>query len=147
MSFIFKSALLISAACAAAACSQAETKAPSTQTTEATQTVWQAAHVDAKGASALLSSHPEIIVLDVRTPGEIQNGHIQGAIFADFNSSEFESQLAELDRTAPYIVHCHSGGRSTKALTALEEMGFTNITHMDGGISGWNKADLPLTRS
>jgi len=145
----FKICLVISAALMAA-CSQAKTQTvevtpPDTAVTA--QTEWRAKHVDATGASALLASRPDVVVLDVRTPGEIEKGHIQGAVFADFNGSEFKTQLAGLDRRAPYIVHCRSGGRSTKALTTLKEMGFTDITHMDGGIKGWKKADLPLTKS
>lgn len=105
-----------------------------------------AKHVDVQGAYALLSKNPNAVVLDVRTPKEIAGGYIEGAVFADFFDDNFTEQLTKLDRDTPYLVHCKSGGRSTKALTRMSELGFTNITHMDGGLDGWKRENLPLTR-
>lgn len=110
----------------------------------AAQTDFQVSYVDAKGARDILASNPQAVILDIRTAKEVSEGHIDGAVFADFYAADFDAQLTKLDRRVPYIVHCRSGGRSTKALTTLERLGFTNITHMDGGIRGWNSADLPL---
>jgi len=59
--------------------------------------------------------------LDIRTPEEIEKGHIPDAIFSDFQSNDFSEKLSKLDRNTPYIVHCAGGGRSTKALKVLEE--------------------------
>ncbi len=102
-------------------------------------------HVNAQEASTLLAAMPETIVLDVRTPKEIQGGHIEGAKFANFYDADFAEQLTKLDRQTPYLIHCKGGGRSTKALTTLKELGFTNVTHMDGGLDGWKREKLPLT--
>ncbi len=102
-------------------------------------------HVNAQEASSLLATVPETIVLDVRTPKEIKGGHIEGAKFANFYDADFAEQLTKLDRQTPYLIHCKGGGRSTKALTTLKELGFTNITHMDGGLDGWKREKLPLT--
>lgn len=126
------------------ACSAAQTEAK-TNSSEAAQRL-QVKHVDAQGAQALLLANPDAVVLDVRTPKEIEDGHIQGAVFADFLGGNFKENVSRLDKSAPYIIHCKGGGRSTKALSILETMGFTNITHMDGGLDGWKRADLPLTR-
>jgi len=52
--------------------------------------------------------------------------------------------VLKLDKDAPYLITCGSGGRSTKALTTLEELGFTNVTHLDGGMKDWHKAELPV---
>ena len=125
-----------------------ETSTPKTTTSSsAAVSEFQVKHVDAKRAHALLTSQPEAVILDVRTPEEIKDGHIEGAVFANFYDEDFAQQLTKLNRDIPYIVHCRSGGRSTKALNALEELGFTNITHMDGGINGWKRKNLPLTKS
>ena len=107
---------------------------------------FQVNYVTALGAKTLLDRKAEIVVLDIRTPEEVAKGHIDRAVFADFYAEDFRQQLTKLDPSAHYIVHCRSGGRSTKALTTLKELGFTKITHMDGGLRDWNKADLPLTQ-
>lgn len=130
-----------------AACEQAKTETQPVQSSQQISSALKVAHVDAKGAQALLTSNPKAVVLDVRTPKEIKGGYIEGAVFADFMNEDFAQKLTKLDRDTPYIVHCKGGGRSTKALTTLEELGFTNITHMDGGLDGWKREKLPLTKS
>ena len=130
-----------------ASCTRANTDDSRLQVTEQASQQFHVTHVDAVGAQALLKTKPEAIVLDIRTPKEVAKGHIEGAVFADFYADDFAEQLTRLDKETHYVVHCGSGGRSTKALSTLEELGFTNITHMDGGIQGWNKANLPLTKS
>ena len=102
-------------------------------------------HADAKAASAILAASTDIRILDIRTPGEYSQGHIQGANMIDFKSANFAQEISKLDRHTPYVVHCASGGRSTKSLELFKELGFTNITHLDGGILGWKEAGLPLT--
>jgi len=52
--------------------------------------------------------------------------------------------VLKLDKDTPYLITCESGGRSTKALTTTEELGFTNVTHLDGGMKDRNKSGLPL---
>lgn len=104
-------------------------------------------HVNSIEAKSLLDTQPELVVLDIRTPKEIKEGHIEGAIFVDFKNHDFADQLSKLDRSTSYIVHCAGGGRSMKALIVLEELGFTDITHLDGGMIGWSEASLPITTS
>ncbi|MEP3891113.1 MAG: rhodanese-like domain-containing protein [Hellea sp.] len=118
--------------------------AASTNTQAASE--FQVNYVTALGAHALLAEKPESVVLDIRTPKEVAKGHIEGAVFADFYADDFAERLTRLDKETHYVVHCGSGGRSTKALSTLEELGFINITHMDGGLRDWNKANLPLTQ-
>lgn len=135
------------AALSLAACGQAETETLPAQESSEMSPALKVTYVDAKGAYALLKVKPKTVVLDIRTPKEIKNGFIEGAVFADFYDTEFAQQLTKLDRDTPYVIHCGSGGRSTKALTTLKELGFTNITHMDGGMNDWKSANLPLTKS
>ena len=103
------------------------------------------AHADAKAASKLVAE-PGVIVLDVRTPKEFAQGHIAQAQNIDFNSPAFESELAKLERGASYVVHCASGKRSTAALATLQKLGFTKVTHLDGGFMAWQAAGLPVAK-
>lgn len=136
--------IFLGAAAMMTACSGAKTNTSQSQTPQTSSLTVM--HVDAHGAQALLSSNPKAVVLDIRAPKEIKTGHIEGAVFANFFEEDFEEQLTRLDKSTPYIVHCKGGGRSTKALSVLAELGFTDITHLDGGLDGWKKAKLPLTK-
>jgi rhodanese-related sulfurtransferase len=96
-------------------------------------------------APLMLKDNPQMIVLDVRTAKEFNEGHIEGAINIDFHAPDFEDQISELSRDVPYLVHCRSGRRSTLALETLKTMEFTDITHLDGGVKAWTSAGLNLT--
>lgn len=86
------------------------------------------------------------ILLDVRTPGEFKRGRIADSTNVNLDGDDFEAQLAKLDKTKPYLVLCHSGGRSTYSLATLKKLGFTRLYHLDGGIAAWMKAGLPVTK-
>jgi len=107
-----------------------------------TQTV---THADAKEAAKLVAKN-EVVVLDVRTPGEFSAGHITGATNIDFLAGDFSERLAKLDREKSYLVHCASGGRSTKALPQLSKLGFKRIVHLDGGFKAWQAAGNPVEK-
>lgn len=89
--------------------------------------------------------HPDR-VLDVRTPGEFSEGHLQGARNIDFTSPEFRDRVRSLNRNRTYLVYCRSGNRSGKALEVFRELGFASVLHMDGGTLAWNAAGLPLEK-
>lgn len=102
-------------------------------------------HVDATEARALLASDGDVIVLDVRTPGEFEAVHIDraGAMNIDVDGENFDQQIAGLDRDKTYVVHCAAGipgGRSERATKALSELGFEDVRHLDGGINAWKEA-------
>jgi rhodanese-related sulfurtransferase len=88
-----------------------------------------------------------IITLDVRTPGEFNEGHIEGAKLIDFQSGNFESEIATLDKTKTYAVYCRSGSRSGQAVKVMSDAGFTNIYNLDGGVIDWANAGLPLVNN
>jgi phage shock protein E len=102
-------------------------------------------HVDPAGAEALLANH-SVVVLDIRTPAEFQAGHLEGARNIDFNAPGFAQALGALDRSTTYLVHCASGGRSTRSLPTFAELRFRNVIHLDGGIRGWLGAGKPVVR-
>ena len=85
-----------------------------------------------------------VITLDVRTPGEFNEGHIEGALLVDFESGNFENEIAALDKTKTYAVYCRSGSRSGQAVKIMSDAGFTNIYNLDGGVIDWANAGLPL---
>lgn len=99
-------------------------------------------HVDISVAEALaMLSKNQAIALDVRTPGEIANGKISGALDYNFRDKEFGKNILALEKTKPYIVYCKSGGRSAKAAKLMTDAGFTDVYNMLGGFSAWQPQD------
>lgn len=85
------------------------------------------------------------IILDVRTPGEFSEGHIQNARNIDWNDSNFDGQVSKIDKSTTLYVYCLSGGRSASAASHLRELGFKNVLELEGGMMGWRSAGLPET--
>ena len=88
-----------------------------------------------------------IITLDVRTPGEFNEGHIDGAQLIDFQSGNFESEIETLDKSKTYAVYCRSGSRSGQAVKIMSDAGFTNLYNLNGGVIDWSSAGLPLVNN
>lgn len=95
--------------------------------------------------SKQLKASENPIIMDVRTPGEFAEGHIQNALNIDWNASNFDAQVSKLDKTATIYVYCLSGGRSSSAANHLREYGFKNVLELDGGMMAWRSAVLPET--
>jgi rhodanese-related sulfurtransferase len=101
---------------------------------------------DAKGAADLLAKDPSIKILDVRTPEEYAEVHLENATLVDFRAADFEQKVGELDRDATWLVHCRSGGRSMGALDVMKKLGFKHLHHLDGGMLAWQAAELPVAK-
>jgi len=84
-----------------------------------------------------LDSHDNAQLIDVRTPGEFAGGNIEGSVNIDFNGSTFEQDIQTLDKNAPVLIYCRSGGRSAQALKIFEANGFTNVLELEGGYMNW----------
>lgn len=91
-----------------------------------------------------LVENPDIFLLDVRSPGEWENGYIAGAEFAwvDEFLSSMEVMPADLD--TPIVVYCGSSYRAGIVTVWLRLMGYSDVRNLIGGINAWNAAGLPL---
>lgn len=83
-------------------------------------------------------------VIDVRTPEEFAEGHIEGATLIDFYSATFSDDIAALDPGAEYLVYCRSGNRSGQAVSLMRSLGITQVYDLDGGVIAYGAAGLPL---
>lgn len=77
-------------------------------------------------------------ILDVRTPEEFSEEHIDNAANVNWKDSDFETKALEYDKSKPVFVYCLSGGRSKKAAEKLNELGFATVYELEGGIMKWN---------
>ena len=87
-----------------------------------------------------LMKSPDAVILDVRTPQEIQEGFIPGTkVFIDFNNEPFEEKAKTLDKSKSYLVVCRSGARSAKACKIMSELGFKGpLYNLAKGVSEWD---------
>jgi rhodanese-related sulfurtransferase len=88
----------------------------------------------------------DFVVLDVRTPGEFAQGHLEGAVLVDYLSPGFREEMAGLDKKKTYLVYCRTGNRSTSAMGIMSELGFHSTYHLEGGIKRWLEEGLPAVR-
>ena len=88
-----------------------------------------------------------VVTLDVRTPAEFAEGHIEGARLIDFQSGNFESEIAGLDKEATYAVYCRSGNRSGQAVAIMHDAGFHNVYNLEGGVIDWANEGLTLVQN
>jgi rhodanese-related sulfurtransferase len=80
----------------------------------------------------------KVVVLDVRTTQEFNEGHLPNAIHIDvMDSVAFVQQAGKLKKGKTYLVYCKSGRRSAKAAAIMEQQGFRHIWNMEGGITAW----------
>lgn len=90
------------------------------------------------------------LLVDIREPQERKDASIAGSISAPRGMLEFyaDSTLPyhkeEFDPNRRIILHCASGGRSALATDTLQQMGYTNVAHLDGGLKGWKEAGRPV---
>ena len=88
--------------------------------------------------------NPDFAILDVRTPEEVADGYIEGAVNIDFYEDDFRDQLDRLDRDKTYVIYCRSGGRSGSARDTMRELGFAEVHNILGGMNDWRAAGLPV---
>lgn len=83
-------------------------------------------------------------LIDLRTHGELHSiGPLAGAQNLDYNAGRLNGALSSLNKEAPVMVYCASGGRSAKAYTLLKQFGFKEVYDMEGGIRAWQQAGYP----
>lgn len=82
-------------------------------------------------------------ILDVRTEVEFKEGHIKNAINYDWYGSDFDHQIANLDKEKPVLFYCLSGNRSAAVSQKLLNLGFEELYELEGGMMMWRANKLP----
>lgn len=86
----------------------------------------------------------EVQLLDVRTPLEFAEVHIEGAVNVDIYDSEFVQNVEKsMDKGKKLYIYCRSGARSQQAASILAREGY-DLVNLDGGIIAWNASGKPL---
>ena len=95
---------------------------------------------------------PAVQIVDIRDPRELErDGTVPGALLAPRGMLEFWVDPASpyfkqvfADESKQFILFCGAGWRSALATKTLQDMGMTNVAHIDGGFSAWKKAAAPI---
>ncbi|MBA8960279.1 adenylyltransferase/sulfurtransferase [Rhodococcus percolatus] len=87
----------------------------------------------------LLDSGKDIELIDVREPVEWDIVHLPGAVLIPKDRILSGEALSELPQNKPIVLHCKTGVRSAEALAALKKAGFSDATHLQGGVIAWAK--------
>ena len=82
--------------------------------------------------------------IDVREESEFAKDHAKGARHLGKGILERDIETIIPDKQAAIILYCGGGFRSILAADALQQMGYVNVTSMDGGIRAWREAGYPL---
>lgn len=99
--------------------------------------------LSAKDFAEKIQKTPDATILDVRTPEEFENGHLNNAQNIDWNGDDFSGKVKAFDKSKPVFVYCLSGGRSASAANQLRSEGFKQVYELDGGILAWRNDNLP----
>jgi rhodanese-related sulfurtransferase len=102
--------------------------------------------LDTDKFAEMISAPSEKVILDVRTPEEFNEGHIQNAMLINFHDEDFKQQVNKLDKQVPVYIYCASGVRSDKAATILKQEGFKEVYVLEKGLKGWGEANPKLVK-
>jgi rhodanese-related sulfurtransferase len=85
-----------------------------------------------------------MIVIDIRENEELITGHIPDATFIPRGFLELRIESTVPDRSQPICLYCGGGNRSALAARSLQEMGYTEVYSLEGGISKWIRENRPV---
>ena len=93
----------------------------------------------------------DVLLVDVREPGETDNGVIPGAVLVPRGMLEFRADpgssyyIEGFELRRRVIVYCAAGSRSALAVRALQDLGYQDVAHLDGGFRAWVDDGRPVT--
>jgi rhodanese-related sulfurtransferase len=113
--------------------------------------LWPALSRGGRRATALqvtqLLNRGKTTVVDVRGLDEFAAGHLRDA--KNIPLADLPNRIGELEKSKnrTVVVVCQSGVRSDKAVRQLAKAGFEDVYSLDGGLTAWQAAGLPVTRN
>ncbi|MBY4946154.1 rhodanese-like domain-containing protein [Cupriavidus respiraculi] len=97
-------------------------------------------------AATQLINRRGAVVVDIRDTAEYTKGHLPQARSAPLQELSARAAGLAKDKGAPIIVVCQTGQRSAKAHAALKEAGYGEVYSLEGGVTAWQQAGLPLVK-
>jgi len=97
------------------------------------------------GAVKLMNDE-DVVVVDVREPSETIGGKISKAVQIPFSSMSKRIGELEKHKNKTLLVYCKTGARSGAACRELSKSGFEKVYSLNGGITAWQEAHLPISK-
>lgn len=101
--------------------------------------------IQADDLEEMMMINDNIQLIDVRTPEEFQEGHLENATNINWNDKDFALQTQDLNKEEPIYLYCKSGRRSAAAAQQLTKEGF-EVYDLKGGIDYWMNNNYPVTK-
>lgn len=92
------------------------------------------------------SSKKNTLVIDVRTPEEVAEGHLPGSVNINFLGENFAQEIDVLNKKTTYLVYCKTGVKSRKAADLMQKAGFKDVYMLEGGYTAWTQAGKPIEK-
>jgi len=86
----------------------------------------------------------QVILLDVRTPGEFERGYIKNSVNIPLDDLQHKVESVIPYKITPIYVYCLSGARSDVAVTILSQLGYTNVYSVKSGLLAWRAKKYEL---
>lgn len=107
--------------------------------------------VNSNELAAIQKNNPQILIIDVREPEERSRGHIPGSVHLprgilerDVQKTLFSGNVTHADIDRPIVCYCGGGHRSLLAAQSLHQMGFTDVSSLNGGFAAWHRGGHPV---
>lgn len=85
------------------------------------------------------------ILIDLRRADEFNAGHIAGA--KHISMDDLSNHFSGLPKDKPILLYCYSGSFSARAIGQMQKAGFTDVAHLGGGITAWQRDNLPTAKA
>lgn len=91
-----------------------------------------------------LDINKDVVLIDVRTPGEYARGKIKGSINLPVEDLPSIIETVVKDKAQTIYAYCLSGSRSDLAVSDMQDMGYTNVFSVTSGLLAWRAKQYPL---
>ncbi len=100
------------------------------------------AEIDSESLKARLDAAHNLLLVDIRTPAEVAQGAIPGAL--ELPMHLIPLRLPELPKDRDLVLYCRSGARSYQACAYLLDQGWGRAMNLRGGIVAWARHGFPI---
>lgn len=94
----------------------------------------------------LAADSSNLVIVDVRTPEEFQQGHVPNAVNVPLSEIIDNPAILLSSKDKSIVLYCRSGYRAGKAAEALQKDGYQNLSHLEGDMQGWLKQGLAIEK-
>ncbi len=100
--------------------------------------------VEPKALNDMIKAEKDFVLIDVREPDEVAAGKIDALDYKSIPSGLLPFKIKAFKTNKHIVIYCKKGGRAALATKLVQDLGYTNVYNLKGGIMGWLKAGYPV---